>query len=150
MISMQAGLAAIASLNWAIIVSGAQAENCAFRSTPNASAACAAPVCRASVAPSPGLPPICMYMTKPLPIGSAAEAGADSGEQAQPRRRRPKEVCKTHVRCSLSFVSGRRRGRAGDHYSEALDRDAEAPPNPRILWSRTISAARRCGSSAYM
>ena len=75
MISMQLGLAAIASLNWLIIVSGAQAENCGLSSTPSASAASFAPVWRASVAPSPGLPPICMYITSPLPIGSA-DAGA--------------------------------------------------------------------------
>ena len=34
MISMQFGLAATASLNWLIIVSGAQAENCSLRLTP--------------------------------------------------------------------------------------------------------------------
>ena len=44
MISMQFGLAAIASLNWLIMVSGAQAENCDFNSTPSASAASFAPV----------------------------------------------------------------------------------------------------------
>ena len=65
MISMQVGLAATASLNWLIMVSGAQAENCSLRSTPKAAAACAAPVWRASVAPSPALPPICMYMVMP-------------------------------------------------------------------------------------
>ena len=41
MISMQSGLAATASLNWLIMVSGAQAENCSLRSTPKAAAACA-------------------------------------------------------------------------------------------------------------
>jgi hypothetical protein len=44
MISMQSGWAATASLNWLIIVSGAQAENCSLSWTPSASAACAAPV----------------------------------------------------------------------------------------------------------
>src|ERR1700694_5524113 len=73
MISIQFGLAATASLNWLIMVSGAQAENCALRSTPSA-APCVAPVWRASVAPSPALPPICMYMLSPLPIGSSAKA----------------------------------------------------------------------------
>ena len=82
MISMQFGLAAIASLNWLIIVSGAQAENCDFKSTPKAAAAWAAPVCRASVAPSPALPPICIYITSPLPIGSAAEAGPAADAKA--------------------------------------------------------------------
>ena len=61
MITMQDGLAAIACLNCSIIFSGAQAENCSLSwSTPSAWAAAAAPVWRASVAPSPGLPPICM------------------------------------------------------------------------------------------
>ena len=74
MISMHVGLAAAASLNWLIMVSGAQAENWALRSTPKAAAAWAAPVWRARVAPSPALPPICMYMVMPLPIRSSAEA----------------------------------------------------------------------------
>ena len=74
MISMQLGLAAIASLNWLIMVSGAQAENCSCSSTPSALAASAAPVWRASVAPSPALPPICMYMTRPAPGASCAMA----------------------------------------------------------------------------
>src|SRR5262245_14483941 len=74
MISMQVGLAATASLNWLIMVSGAQAENCSLSSTPKALAACAAPVWRARVAPSPGLPPICMYIVSPAPIRSSAEA----------------------------------------------------------------------------
>ena len=87
MISMQSGRAATASLNWLIMVSGAQAENCSLRSTPNASAACAAPVWRASVAPSPGLPPICMYITSPSPIGCA--------DAAPPQARTPRRpaVC---------------------------------------------------------
>src|SRR5574337_550672 len=90
MIAMQFGLAASASLNWAIIFSGAQAENCDLSSTPSASAACFAPVWRASVAPSPGLPPICMYMTSPLPIGSSADAApaaAATAQAAAPARR---------------------------------------------------------------
>ena len=75
MIAMQDGLAASACLNCSIIFSGAQPENCSFRlSRPSAWAAAAAPVWRASVAPSPGLPPICMYMVMPLPGGSAAIA----------------------------------------------------------------------------
>src|SRR3954469_21363753 len=75
MIAMQEGLAAIACLNWSIMVSGAQPENCSLSwSTPSALAAAAAPVWRARVAPSPGLPPICMYMVMPLPGGSAAMA----------------------------------------------------------------------------
>jgi len=57
---MQVGLAAIASRNWSSIFSGCQAENCSTSWTPNALAASAAPVWRAQVAPSPGLPPICM------------------------------------------------------------------------------------------
>ena len=44
MISMQLGFAAMASLNWLIMVSGAQAENWDFSSTPSASAASFAPV----------------------------------------------------------------------------------------------------------
>src|SRR6185437_6103365 len=56
------------------MVAGSQPENCSLRSTPSAAAACSAPVWRASVAPSPALPPICMYMTRPLPIGSSAKA----------------------------------------------------------------------------
>ena len=89
MISMQFGLAATASLNWLIMVSGAQAENCALRSTPSASAACFAPVWRASVAPSPALPPICMYIDEPLADRIGGEAGAGAGQQAPPPRRRP-------------------------------------------------------------
>ena len=90
MISMQFGLAATASLNWLIMVSGAQAENCSLSSTPSALAACAAPVWRASVAPSPGLPPICMYMTSPAPGASCAEArvaGDQRDAAAAPRQK---------------------------------------------------------------
>src|SRR5260370_4004644 len=91
MSAMTFGLAAIASLNWDSIVAGAQAENCDFKSTPKAAAACPAPVWRASVAPSPALPPICIYITRPLPIGSAAEAGpatAVTADAATPGQKR--------------------------------------------------------------
>src|ERR1700678_2756234 len=75
MISMQLGLAATASLNWLIMVPGSHWEYCALRSMPKAAAAAFAPFSRASVAPSPDVPPIWMYMVSPLPIGSSANAG---------------------------------------------------------------------------
>ena len=61
MITMQSGSAASASRKWFSISSGSQPEYCSIRfSTPNACAAARAPLVRGSVAPSPGLPPICM------------------------------------------------------------------------------------------
>ena len=44
MIATQSGCAATASLNWLIMVSGAQAENCSLSCTPSVEAASAAPV----------------------------------------------------------------------------------------------------------
>src|SRR5579871_5628460 len=136
MISMQLGLAATASLNWLIMVSGAQAENCALRSTPNAAAACAAPVWRASVAPSPALPPICMYMVRPLPIGSSASAvPAIIAAAAAPASR----ICVSLMFLSL-FVDAppqaswpeRRRSFGRTHPAETLcpsePREERAPP----------------------
>ena len=143
MISMQFGLAAIASLNWLIIVSGAQAENCDLSSTPRASAASFAPVWRASVAPSPGLPPICMYITSPLPIGSAARAGAAIAGDGRRRDAGQKQIGQTHFRFSLS-LSGPPPA-AARSYSEV-----RLPPNFPNDPSRAKNACRRCGSSAYM
>ena len=42
---------------------------------PKAAAAAFAPFSRASVAPSPDVPPIWKYMVSPLPSGSSASAG---------------------------------------------------------------------------
>src|SRR5690348_12276349 len=72
MISMQSGFAATACRNCSSIFSGCHAEYCSTILMPNASPAASAPLVRAHVAPSPALPPICMYITRPLPSGSAA------------------------------------------------------------------------------
>ena len=53
-------------------------------STPSASAAAAAPFWRGSVAPSPGWPPICMYMVMPLPSLSCACAPPAPSAPATP------------------------------------------------------------------
>src|ERR1700727_1154164 len=87
MISMQLGLAATASLNWLIMVPGSHWEYCALRSMPKAAAAAFAPFSRASVAPSPDVPPIWKYMVSPLPSGSSASAGAVNVVNAVAARR---------------------------------------------------------------
>ena len=78
--------------------------------------------------------------------GPGRRYGGDKRSRADADK---KMSAKTHVRCSLSSSPVAGEG-AGDLYSEALDRDAEAPPNPGIERRRSISAARRCGSSTYM
>ena len=143
MISMQSGLAATASLNWLIMVSGAQAENCSFRSTPNAAAACAAPVWRASVAPSPALPPICMYMVSAFAdhrrlcragIGEDADRG-HAGKKSPGHRHDPFSpfLCFTHA--------ARPRQADATLFRRAL------PPNSLEGHRRAKKALRRCGSS---
>src|SRR5215470_10583885 len=54
---------------------------------PRAAAAAFAPFSRASVAPSPDVPPIWIYIVSPLPSGSSASAGAASAIKAIPPRR---------------------------------------------------------------
>ena len=75
MIAMQYGLAASASRNCVSMVSGLPSPRTA-RSGFDAErlGGGRGAVWRGSVAPSPGWPPICMYMVMPLPGGSAAIA----------------------------------------------------------------------------
>ena len=141
MISMQVGLAATASLNWLIMVSGAQAENCAFSSTPRAAAACAAPVWRASVAPSPALPPICMYMTRPLPIGSAADAAPTLASKRRRGRAGQQQFGYLHGSFSPSVILHRARWRVRTSLSRADAAEILEKP------MRAKNARRRCGSS---
>ena len=127
------------------MVSGAQAENCDLSSTPSAAAAAwAAPVWRASVAPSPALPPICMYMTRPLPIGSSAEAGTRRRE-----RRRGDAGQEVDWSNACSFLSLFAYSGPPPVERTRLHSAARALPNLPNDPSLARNACRRCGSSTY-
>ena len=143
MISMQFGLAASASLNWLIMVSGAQAENCSLSvDAERRRRPASAPVWRASVAPSPALPPICMYMTTPLP-GSAAGAAAAAAERRR-RPRLPAAEASVHVHVvpplTVRLPRCRRPRPAAVIRPRRIGRSLRSP-------KRAKKALRRCGSS---
>ena len=98
---MQSGSAAEASRKWFSIVSGAQAEYCSSNSTPNALAASRAPVVRASVAPSPALPPICMYITSPSPRGPSVDCAKAAPPLIKPATREMAAVSMIRLRCLI-------------------------------------------------
>ena len=124
MISMQFGLAATASLNWLIIVSGAQAENCSLRSTPSASAACFG----AGLA---GERRAVAGVAAHLHVHDEALADRVGRRRRRrrarpPRRRRPEALRQSHVRSSLC-VFGPPLRRAPPYSAASRPNAPEAP-----------------------
>ena len=92
MISMQFGLAATASLNWLIMVSGAQAENCALRSTPSACGGLRGAGLAGERGAVAGVAAHLHVHGDALADQVVGRGGADAGQRAPPRRLRPEAI----------------------------------------------------------
>ena len=141
MISMQVGLAASASLNWLIIVSGAQAENCAFSVDPERLGG----FLRAGLAGErravAGVAAHLHVHREPL-AERVGGAGAGAGRERRRGDAGQKKMRHRRMFVSPLHVSGRLYRRTPSFFSRSYP--AESAERPQMCAN---NARRRCGSS---